>query len=81
MVLLPSDLSVSLFNLTSSRSAPHSAGLDIVLHFIRDFLIFSIDLMRSLSVWIRSEPLVLAVVAIFFVGFLFSLFYRIYSSC
>lgn len=47
---------------------------------LRLFLIWAIDLMVSLSTWIRSTPIVLSVISFLFVGFLVSLFFRVYHS-
>lgn len=48
---------------------------------VRPFLISCIDLFASLSLWIRSTPLVLAVVSLLFIGFFAGIFFRIYHSC
>ena len=49
--------------------------------YLVDFYKFVIDLMVSLSTFVRATPLVMAVISIFFVGFIVALFFRIYNSC
>lgn len=48
---------------------------------LNSFLPWVIDLMHQLITWITSTPLVMTVIAIFFAGFVFSIFARIYHSC
>lgn len=55
-------------------------GLNNIVTYLRLFLTFTIDLMRDLSSWIRSEPIVMAVIALLFTGFICSIFMRIYHS-
>lgn len=48
---------------------------------LRYFIPWVVDLMHQLIFWITSTPLVMAVIAMFFVGFVFSIFLRVYHSC
>lgn len=51
----------------------------IQLIFI-DFIKWFFTLLPQFSAWVRSEPLVLAVVAFLVTGFVASIFFRIYHS-
>lgn len=45
--------------------------------FLTDFFV---PLISALGSWVRSTPLVMAVIALFFAGFLVALFFRVYHS-
>lgn len=61
------------------RSA--TPGLNTFVTTILTFLRWCLDLFVSFSSFVRSEPLVMAVIALFFVGVICSIFFRVYKSC
>lgn len=52
----------------------------VIRAYIRQILVFAIDLMQTLSLWIRDTPIVLAVIAILFTGFVVGIFMRVYKG-
>lgn len=60
-------------------AVPSNFFADLIRN-LRPFFIFVIQLMQSLSLWIRSTPIVLAVIAMLFAGFIVAIFMRVYHS-
>lgn len=63
-----------------AASVSVTPGLNNIVVYLRLFLNFTISLMQELSSWIRSEPIVMAVIALLFTGFICAIFMRIYHS-
>lgn len=71
---------VDYFGSTLITASSPTTGLTQVMYAFRDLLIWAIEQMKVLSFWIRSEPIVMAVIAMLFAGFIVAIFMRVYNS-